>query len=201
MYHSQLKAGHIICIIMTTLSSVQGQATLLKRLPVVIGFQKRLIRYSNVPIDVIYGDIINGKRAALAHAITLVESTKPEKRLVSETLLSRTLKRLRSGVVYPNKSETSFRIGLTGPPGAGKSTLIESLGKYLTSIGHRVAVLAVDPSSAKTGGSLLGDRTRMTELSRDENAYIRPSPSSGTLGKNCMVFSDFLELTASYNKL
>ena len=146
--------------------------------------QGHFIRYSHAPLDVLYNDMITGKRSALAHAITLVESTKVEKRLLSEALLSRTLKHLRGGITYPNKANMSFRIGLTGPPGAGKSTLIESLGKYLTSLGHRVAVLAVDPSSAKTGGSLLGDRTRMVELSRDANAYIRPSPSSGTLGED-----------------
>ena len=152
--------------------------------------QRRFIRYSHAPLDVLYNDMINGKRSALAHAITLVESTRPEKRQISETILSRTLKHLRGSATYPNHVDTSFRIGLTGPPGAGKSTLIESLGKYLTSLGHRVAVLAVDPSSAKTGGSLLGDRTRMTELSRDPNAYIRPSPSSGTLGK--IIFHCFM---------
>ncbi|GJJ68489.1 LAO/AO transport system kinase [Entomortierella parvispora] len=76
----------------------------------------------------------------------------------------------------------SFRIGLSGPPGVGKSTFIESFGMYLVSQGHRVSVLAVDPSSARTGGSILGDKTRMTELSRDHMAYVRPSPSRGTLG-------------------
>ena len=155
--------------------------------------QRRFIRYSQAPLDVLYNDMINGKRSALAHAITLVESTNVEKRSTSEALLSRTLKHLRGGITYPNKAGVSFRIGLTGPPGAGKSTLVESLGKYLTSLGHRVAVLAVDPSSAKTGGSLLGDRTRMTELSRDANAYIRPSPSSGTLGmENVSELNSFL---------
>src|SRR5688500_17472794 len=72
--------------------------------------------------------------------------------------------------------------GLSGPPGAGKSSFIEVFGKFLTGNGHKVAVLAVDPSSATTGGSLLGDRTRMTELTRDSNAYIRPSPAKGHLG-------------------
>ncbi|KAG0335128.1 hypothetical protein BG004_000127 [Podila humilis] len=76
----------------------------------------------------------------------------------------------------------SFRIGLSGPPGVGKSTFIESFGMYLVSQGHRVSVLAVDPSSARTGGSILGDKTRMTELSRCSEAYVRPSPSRGTLG-------------------
>ena len=164
-------------------------------------FQKRFIRYAQRPIDTIYKDMIDGKRSALAHAITLVESTRPEKRQLSETLLSRTLKRLRSGITYSNNSKVTFRIGLTGPPGAGKSTLIENLGKYLTSLGHKVAVLAVDPSSAKTGGSLLGDRTRMTELARDENAYIRPSPSSGTLGKVFFVKGYHQKIVVAVNRI
>ena len=83
--------------------------------------------------------------------------------------------------VKSDKVET-FRIGLSGPPGAGKSTFIETFGTKLTDKGHRVAVLAVDPSSARRGGSLLGDKTRMTELSRNPNAYIRPSPNRGHLG-------------------
>ncbi|KAF9581114.1 hypothetical protein BGW38_001988 [Lunasporangiospora selenospora] len=84
----------------------------------------------------------------------------------------------------------SFRIGLSGPPGVGKSTFIEAFGMYLVSLGHKVSVLAVDPSSARTGGSILGDKTRMTELSRDDNAYVRPSPSRGTLAAGydiCLV--------------
>ncbi|KAK3807856.1 MAG: ArgK protein-domain-containing protein [Benniella sp.] len=82
----------------------------------------------------------------------------------------------------PIRLGKSFRIGLSGPPGVGKSTFIEAFGMYLLSKGHRVSVLAVDPSSARTGGSILGDKTRMTELSRDTRAYVRPSPSRGTLG-------------------
>ncbi|KAI7816524.1 ArgK protein-domain-containing protein [Gamsiella multidivaricata] len=82
----------------------------------------------------------------------------------------------------PIRLGKSFRIGLSGPPGVGKSTFIEAFGMYLLSKGHRVSVLAVDPSSARTGGSILGDKTRMTELSRDTKAYVRPSPSRGTLG-------------------
>ncbi|KAG0230077.1 hypothetical protein BGW41_002611 [Actinomortierella wolfii] len=86
---------------------------------------------------------------------------------------------LKSG---PSRLGRTFRIGLSGPPGVGKSTFIEAFGMYLVSQGHRVAVLAVDPSSARTGGSILGDKTRMTELSRCMDAYVRPSPSRGTLG-------------------
>ncbi|KAF9184526.1 hypothetical protein BGZ50_003627 [Haplosporangium sp. Z 11] len=81
----------------------------------------------------------------------------------------------------------SFRIGLSGPPGVGKSTFIEAFGMYLVSQGHRVSVLAVDPSSARTGGSILGDKTRMTELSRSAMAYVRPSPSRGTLGNDILT--------------
>ncbi|KAI1315561.1 hypothetical protein EDD11_000634 [Mortierella claussenii] len=86
----------------------------------------------------------------------------------------------------PIRLGKSFRIGLSGPPGVGKSTFIETFGMYLLSKGHRVSVLAVDPSSARTGGSILGDKTRMTELSRDTKAYVRPSPSRGTLGGVCI---------------
>jgi len=91
-------------------------------------------------------------------------------------------------IIHPNvpqviyNSYDLFIIGLSGPPGAGKSTFIEIIGKKLTSEGHKVAVLAVDPSSSTTGGSLLGDKTRMPELTKDMNAYIRPSPSRGHLG-------------------
>src|SRR5581483_2750671 len=113
-----------------------------------------------------------GDRAALARAITLVESKKPEHRAEAQELLK---------LVLPATGK-SARIGITGAPGVGKSTTIDALGTYLTENGHRVAVLAVDPSSVRTGGSVLGDKTRMAQLSVDPNAYIRPSPSGGTLG-------------------
>lgn len=125
----------------------------------------------------IFKGIIKGKREALAKGITLTESKRQDHIDEGHKLVSLTLEHIKK-----NQSKPTFRIGLTGSPGAGKSTLIETLGKRLTSSGHKVAVLAVDPSSAKTGGSLLGDRTRMVELSHDPNAFIRPSPSSGTLG-------------------
>lgn len=113
-----------------------------------------------------------GQRAMMGRAITLVESTRPEDREAANTLLEH---------LAPHAGE-SIRIGITGSPGVGKSTLIETFGRQLTGAGHRVAVLAVDPSSGRTGGSILGDKTRMTELARDPNAFIRPSPSGGTLG-------------------
>lgn len=113
-----------------------------------------------------------GQRAMMGRAITLVESTRPEDRGDADALLE---------LLAPHAGE-SIRIGITGSPGVGKSTLIETLGRQLTAAGHRVAVLAVDPSSGRTGGSILGDKTRMTELARDPDAFIRPSPSGGTLG-------------------
>lgn len=116
--------------------------------------------------------LVQGDRRALARAITLVESTRPDHRAMAADLLAR--------VGSPRLAST--RIGISGTPGVGKSTFIEAFGRHLTGRGHKVAVLAVDPSSARGGGSILGDKTRMTELSRDPNAFIRPSPSSGTLG-------------------
>lgn len=122
--------------------------------------------------------IIEKDRASLARSITLVESSNEKKKMMGQLLLQHVLSYMKSF-----QNHKTFRIGLSGPPGAGKSTFIETLGQYLTEReGLKVAVLAVDPSSSRTGGSLLGDRTRMIELSRNPNAYIRPSPAKGTLG-------------------
>ena len=118
------------------------------------------------------GDIVAGDRAALARAITLVESSRPDHRGLAEDLLARLLPRTGGAI----------RLGLSGAPGVGKSTLIEHLGLRLIARGHRLAVLAVDPSSPITGGSILGDKTRMAELARSPGAFIRPSPSGGQLG-------------------
>ncbi|RXG53337.1 Methylmalonic aciduria type A protein, mitochondrial [Armadillidium vulgare] len=124
--------------------------------------------------------VVEGRRAALAESITLVESSNARKKLKAKELIYLILQYMKNKNVL--KTNLSFRIGLSGPPGAGKSTFIESFGKFLTSSNLKVAVLAVDPSSATTGGSILGDKTRMPELSKDENAFIRPSPSRGYLG-------------------
>jgi LAO/AO transport system kinase len=112
------------------------------------------------------------QRRALAKAITLVESTRPDHRVRADELLT---------ALSPQAGH-SFRLGISGVPGVGKSTFIESLGLHLIAQGHRVAVLAVDPSSSVSGGSILGDKTRMEHLSVHPQAFIRPSPSSGTLG-------------------
>jgi LAO/AO transport system kinase len=116
--------------------------------------------------------VVDGDRRALARAITLVESTRPEHRADAEALIEAILPR----------SGKAVRIGISGPPGVGKSTFIEVFGLHLTALGLDVAVLAVDPSSARTGGSILGDKTRMERLARDPKAFIRPSPSGGELG-------------------
>ncbi|CAA9379993.1 MAG: putative periplasmic protein kinase ArgK and related GTPases of G3E family [uncultured Nocardioides sp.] len=113
-----------------------------------------------------------GRRAGVSRAITLVESSKPEHRVAARELLS----------ALADAGTTATRVGISGVPGVGKSTFIEALGSRLTAAGHRVGVLAVDPSSVRTGGSVLGDKTRMARLSVDPNAFIRPSPSAGTLG-------------------
>ncbi|XP_069487326.1 methylmalonic aciduria type A protein, mitochondrial isoform X1 [Ambystoma mexicanum] len=129
-----------------------------------------------------YSGLIQGARACLAEAITLVESTHSRKKQMAQLLLQKVLAYHREREQINNGKPLAFRVGLSGPPGAGKSTFIECFGKMLTQKGHKVSVLAVDPSSCTSGGSLLGDKTRMTELSRDMNAYIRPSPTQGTLG-------------------
>ncbi|KQZ01715.1 arginine transporter [Pseudolabrys sp. Root1462] len=113
-----------------------------------------------------------GDRAILARAITLIESTRADHRQTAHQLVQELLP----------ATGKAIRLGITGAPGAGKSTTIDALGSYLTGQGHKVAVLAVDPSSSRTGGSILGDKTRMARLAVDPQAYIRPSPSSGTLG-------------------
>ena len=134
---------------------------------------------SNSNIQYLVDGVLGRDRARLAEAITLVESSHPKKKILAQRLLKEVLDVCRQNLFQPH----SFRIGISGSPGAGKSTFIEALGTMLTDRNHRVAVLAVDPSSVTTGGSLLGDKTRMTELSRHSDAYIRPSPSRGALGK------------------
>ncbi|NDH96433.1 MAG: methylmalonyl Co-A mutase-associated GTPase MeaB [Actinobacteria bacterium] len=124
-----------------------------------------------VPSDLAAG-VLAGDRTAIGRAITLVESVLPDHRVDAAALLDELL---------PHSGD-AHRVGITGVPGVGKSTFIEALGLQLTGAGHKVAVLAVDPSSSRTGGSILGDKTRMAQLSVDPDAFIRPSPSAGTLG-------------------
>jgi len=122
--------------------------------------------------DTLAQEIASGDRRALARGITLVESTHADDRDAADRLLTE---------LMPGTGR-AVRVGVSGAPGSGKSTLIESLGLHIVSTGHRVAVLAVDPSSTRTGGSILGDKTRMGDLSRDPAAFVRPSPAGGTLG-------------------
>lgn len=125
-----------------------------------------------VQIDALYEKIISGSTLDLARAITLIESVRREDQTHAQALLQKAL---------PHTGK-SIRIGISGVPGAGKSTFIETFGLMLCELGYKVAVLAIDPSSSVTGGSILGDKTRMENLSSHPNAYIRPSPTSGTLG-------------------
>lgn len=116
--------------------------------------------------------IFSGDITLLSRAVTLVESSKPEHQKIAQEIIMQCLP----------KSGKSIRIGITGVPGVGKSTFIEALGKYITGRGGKLAVLAIDPSSERSKGSILGDKTRMEDLSGDKDAYIRPSPSAGSLG-------------------
>lgn len=125
-----------------------------------------------VDVDALAAGVVAGDRGALSRAITLTESTRPDHRLAARELLR----------LLGSNGRDSVRVGISGVPGVGKSTFVEALGRLLTGTGSRVGVLAVDPSSVRTGGSVLGDRTRMPQLTSDPAAYVRPSPSSGTLG-------------------
>ena len=125
----------------------------------------------NRDLEALKEGLLRGERAALARGLTLVESTLERDRTMSNQLLE---------ALWPSSGK-AIRLGISGPPGVGKSTLIGALGPYLTSLGHKVAVLAVDPSGP-FGGSVMGDKTRMLDLLRDPSAFIRPSPSSGAHG-------------------
>ncbi len=127
---------------------------------------------SNIAVDELAAAVRSGDRAALPRAITLLESTRSDHRERAQELL----------LTLTPESGNAHRVGITGVPGVGKSTMIDALGMHLIEQGHRVAVLAVDPSSTRTGGSILGDKTRMARLAVHPDAYIRPSPTSGTLG-------------------
>ena len=132
----------------------------------------RAKRASEPSVEELVSGILHGDRMLLSRAITLVESSLFAHQQKAQEVIERCLP-------YSGKS---VRLGITGVPGAGKSTIIEAMGKMLTGHGHKVAVLAIDPSSERSKGSILGDKTRMEELSVDPNAFIRPSPSAGSLG-------------------
>ena len=123
-------------------------------------------------IQELYSGVISGDRSILSRAITICESTTDSDRIIASKLLSK---------ILPHTGK-SIRLGVSGTPGVGKSTFIETFGMHQISLGKKVAVLAIDPSSAKSGGSILGDKTRMSKLSIEDNAFVRPSPSRGSLG-------------------
>ena len=139
---------------------------------VMTGVDGRTVRRPEYSVDDYVKGILAGDRMILSRAITLIESNAPKHFALGQEILQRILP-------YTGKST---RVGITGVPGAGKSTFIEALGNYLCNLGKRVAVLAVDPSSTMSKGSILGDKTRMETLSKRQDAFIRPSPSGGTLG-------------------
>src|SRR5213079_998071 len=124
---------------------------------------------SSPDIDKLATDLRGGHRAALARAITLIESRRGDHQAAARDMVQ---------ALLPGTGK-AIRVGITGSPGVGKSTTIDVLGMFLIERGHKVAVLAVDPSSARTGGSILGDKTRMARLAASDKAYIRPSPASG----------------------
>src|SRR5436309_5160339 len=133
-----------------------------------------MTRPKNAPVDIeaLARELRSGQRAALARAITLIESRRSDHQAAARDLVQ---------ALLPDTGK-AVRVGITGSPGVGKSTTIDALGMFLIERGHKVAVLAVDPSSARSGGSILGDKTRMARLANSKAAFIRPSPPSGTLG-------------------
>ena len=136
------------------------------------GMKRDIPRRRGLTVEEYYAGVIARDVAVLPRALTLVESNNPQHQMQAEALLNRLLPHTGNAI----------RVGITGSPGVGKSTFIEALGMHLVRRGRRVAVLAVDPSSGVSGGSILGDKTRMTRLAAADNAYIRPSASAGTLG-------------------
>ena len=130
------------------------------------------MKLEEIPVQDYIDGIRSGNRSLLSRAITLVESALPRHQQLAQDIITACIP----------QSGNSIRVGITGVPGVGKSTFIEALGKHLTSKGHKVAVLAIDPSSTRSKGSILGDKTRMEELANDPSAFIRPSASAGSLG-------------------
>lgn len=130
------------------------------------------VKRHDYSVDEYVQGILDGNITLLSQAVTLVESSRPEHQDIAQSIIEKCLP-------YSGKS---IRVGITGVPGAGKSTSIDAFGTYLTEQGHKLAVLAIDPSSERSKGSILGDKTRMEKLSVDKNAFIRPSPSAGSLG-------------------
>ena len=145
------------------LSTTAGTGAVRGPVPTASGPRPRRV----IDVDALLEGVLADRRPVLARAITLLESTNPAHREKAQELLLGAL---------PHAGG-ALRIGITGVPGVGKSTFIDQFGTNLTAAGHRVAVLAVDPSSSRTGGAILGDKTRMERLSVDPNAYIRPSPA------------------------
>lgn len=156
---------HHLGSLMTTAGTDLGEQTAVA--PEIVKRARR-----RIDVDELFAGIRSGNRTLISRSITLLESTAPAHRVLAQELLVRLLP----------FSGNARRVGITGVPGVGKSTFIEALGMKLIDEGHKVAVLAIDPSSTKTRGSILGDKTRMAKLARENNAFIRPSPSAGTLG-------------------
>ncbi len=143
-----------------------------KEMPKTNPYKNKLKRKKELTVSDYMEGILKGDLSILSRAITLIESSLPKHQQIAQEVIEKSLP----------YSGQSVRLGITGIPGAGKSTLIETLGLYLANQGNKLAVLAIDPSSERSKGSILGDKTRMEELSVHENAFIRPSPTSGTLG-------------------